>query len=166
MIGLLPVAPIPNVLGIGTLVKIAGGGALGAVGSHAFDYLNWLFGEVKSLSAHLACAIPERPDPLDGGKLKLVDADDTCLIMLELADGTPCQLTISSVTYNGRGHWLEVYGENGTLVLGSSNLKDYVHGFQLLAASAGEPLSEVAIPERLAFPQTFSDGRLALLCVL
>ena len=141
--------------------KDRGGGALGAVGSHAFDYINWLFGEVKSLSAHLACAIPERPDPKDGGKLKPVDADDTCLIMLELADGTPCQLTISSVTYNGRGHWLEVYGENGTLILGSSNLKDYVHGFKLSAAPPGEPLSEVAIPERLAFPQTFSDGRLA-----
>ena len=141
--------------------KDRGGGALGAVGSHAFDYISWLFGEVKSLSAHLACAIPERPDPSDNGKLKPVDADDTCLIMLELADGTPCQLTISSVTYNGRGHWLEVYGENGTLVLGSSNLKDYVHGFQLSTARPGEPLSEVAIPSRLAFPQTFSDGRLA-----
>ena len=138
-----------------------GGGALGAVGSHAFDYLNWLFGEVKSLSAHLACAIPERPDPNDGGKLKPVDADDTCLIMLELADGTPCQLAISSVAYNGRGHWLEVYGENGTLVLGSGNLKDYVHGFKLSAAPAGEALREVTIPQRLAFPQTFDDGRLA-----
>lgn len=141
--------------------KDRGGGALGAVGSHAFDYISWLFGEIKSLSAHLACAIPERPDPQDGGKLKPVDADDTCLITMELADGTPCQLTISSVTYNGRGHWVEVYGENGTLVLGSDNLKDYVHGFKLFAAPATEDLKEVAIPQRLEFPQTFPDGRLA-----
>ena len=138
-----------------------GGGALGAVGSHAFDYIHWLFGPVRRLSAQLSCAISDRPDPAAGGQLKPVDADDTCLIALELADGTPCQLTISSATYNGRGHWLEAYGSEGTLILGSSNLKDYVHGFQLQAATAGEELAEVPIPPRLAFPQVFTDGRLA-----
>ncbi|NES87193.1 MAG: Gfo/Idh/MocA family oxidoreductase, partial [Moorea sp. SIO2B7] len=90
--------------------KHMGGGALGAVGSHAFDYINWLFGPVRRLCGHLSCAIPERPDPVSGGVLKPVDADDTCMIMLELTDGTTCQLSISSVTYQGRGHWVEVYG--------------------------------------------------------
>jgi predicted dehydrogenase len=141
--------------------KDMGGGALGAVGSHAFDYISWLFGSVKRLCAMLTCAIKERPDPNDGGVLKPVDADDTCLLMLELADGTPCQLSISSVTYQGRGHWVEVYGDRGTLILGSDNLKDYVHGFRLLAAPAGKSLAEVEIPKRLAFPQVFADGRLA-----
>jgi predicted dehydrogenase len=138
-----------------------GGGVLGAVGSHAFDYISWLFGSVKRLCAFLSCAIPQRPDPNDNNRLKPVDADDTCLIMLELADGIPCQMTLSSVTYNGRGHWLEIYGEKGTLILGSDNLKDYVHGFRLMAAPAGETLTEIEIPLRLDFPQVFPDGRLA-----
>ncbi|MBE9168072.1 Gfo/Idh/MocA family oxidoreductase [Pleurocapsales cyanobacterium LEGE 06147] len=141
--------------------KDMGGGALGAVGSHAFDYISWLFGSVKKLCGYLSCAITERPDPEAGGELKPVDADDTCLIMLELADGTPCQLSISSVTHAGRGHWVEVYGDKGTLVLGSDNLKDYVHGFRLLGASAGKSLTEIEIPKRLAFSQVFADGRLA-----
>ncbi len=141
--------------------KEKGGGALGAVGSHSFDYLNWLFGGVNSLSARLATGITERPDPNDDGKLKPVDSDDVCLLMLELADGTPCQLTISAVTYQGRGHWVEVYGDQGTLVLGSSNLKDYVHGFRLLEAPAGDTLSEVFVPERLAFGKVYQDGRIA-----
>jgi predicted dehydrogenase len=141
--------------------KDKGGGALGAVASHAFDYLHWLFGDIKRLCGSLSCAIPERPDPADGGKLKPVDADDTCTIMLELADGTPCQLCISSVTYQGRGHWVEVYGDRGTLVLGSSNLSDYVHGFRLFAAAAGDDLKEVEIPQRLDFPKVFADGRIA-----
>jgi predicted dehydrogenase len=141
--------------------KDMGGGALGAVGSHAFDYIDWLFGRVTKLSGYLNCAIPQRPDPETGNSLKPVDADDTCLIMMELADGTPCQLTISSVTHAGRGHWIEVYGDKGTLVLGSDNLKDYVHGFKLMAAPAEKSLSEVEIPKSLAFPQVFSDGRLA-----
>jgi predicted dehydrogenase len=137
-----------------------GGGVLGAVGSHAFDYIHWLFGSVKSLSAKLSCAIEQRLDP-QTGELKQVDADDSCFITMELADGTPCQLTISSVTHAGRGHWLEIYGDRGTMVLGSDNLKDYVHGFKLMAAPAGESLKQVEIPQRLDFPQVFPDGRLA-----
>jgi predicted dehydrogenase len=138
-----------------------GGGVLGAIGSHVFDYLHWLFGPIHKLCGQLSCAIVERPDPQDNNRLKPVTADDTCLMLLELADGTPCQVSLSSVTYAGRGHWLEIYGEKGTLVLGSDNLKDYVHGFRLLAAPAGKSLTEVEIPKRLAFPQVFSDGRLA-----
>lgn len=142
-------------------LKDKGGGALGAIGSHAFDYISWLFGSVEKLCGHLSCAIPERPDPTANGQLKPVDADDTCLIMLELANKIPCQVNLSSVTYQGRGHWIEIYGEKGTLVLGSDNLKDYVHGFKLFAAPVDKPLKEVEIPKRLAFPQVFTDGRLA-----
>jgi predicted dehydrogenase len=137
-----------------------GGGALGAFASHTFDYLAWLFGPVQRLCANLTTAIPERPDPVTG-ELKSVNADDTCTLMLELENGVPCQVTISSVTYGGRGHWVEVYGDRGTLVLGSSNLTDYVHGFQLLGAPAGETLTQLPIPDPLAFPKTYDDGRLA-----
>ncbi|MFN9173027.1 MAG: Gfo/Idh/MocA family protein, partial [Synechocystis sp.] len=135
-----------------------GGGALGAVGSHAFDYLHWLFGPAKSLSAMLSLAIAERPDPLADNQLKPVTADDTALISLALQDGTPCQITLSSVAYGGRGHWLEIYGEKGSLVLGSDNLKDYVHGFKLFHCPAGKFATELEIPKRLAFPQVLTDG--------
>ncbi len=141
--------------------KDKGGGVLGAIGSHAFDYIHWLFGKIKRLSAYLGCAIPERPDPLDNNRLKPVDADDTCLITLELEHEIPCQLSLSSVTYSGRGHWIEIYGDKGTLVLGSDNLKDYVHGFRLFAAPVGQAFKEIEIPQRLAFPQVYPDGRLA-----
>ncbi|XTZ11184.1 MAG: Gfo/Idh/MocA family oxidoreductase, partial [cyanobacterium endosymbiont of Rhopalodia yunnanensis] len=138
-----------------------GVGVLGAIGSHSFDYIHWLFGPVKRLTAQMFCAIKERPDPKNNNKLKPVNTDDTCLLMLELNDGVPCQVSLSSVTYNGRGHWVEVYGDHGTLVLGSNNLKDYVHGFHLQAAPAGQPLTKVEIPKQLAFPEFFTDGRLA-----
>ncbi|ASC72035.1 putative oxidoreductase [Halomicronema hongdechloris C2206] len=137
-----------------------GGGALGAFASHSFDYIAWLFGPVRRLSARLSTAIPQRPDP-QTGEPKPVDADDTCSLILELADGTPCQVAISSVTYAGRGHWLEIYGERGTLVLGSDNLKDYVHGFRLYGSQEGAPLEELPIPDQLAFPKTYADGRIA-----
>lgn len=138
-----------------------GGGVLGAIGSHVFDYISWLFGEIDSISGYLGCTITERPDPLDNNQLKPVTADDTSLIMLELSNGTPVQVSLSSVTYQGRGHWVEIYGEKGTLVLGSDNLIDYVHGFKLYASDGNNPLQEIPIPTRLDFPQVYSDGRLA-----
>lgn len=140
--------------------KSQGGGALGALGSHTFDYIPWLLGPVKAISAKLATAIAERRDPVSG-EMRPVDADDTCLIALELADGTPVQVTLSSVSRSGRGHWMEVYGDRGTLVLGSANQKDYVHGFHLSGALAGSPLSDMAIPDRLSFEKSYIDGRLA-----
>jgi predicted dehydrogenase len=140
--------------------KDQGGGALGAFASHTFDYITWLFGPIQRLCARLSTAIPQRPDPATG-EGKPVDADDTCSLVLDLANGVPCQVAISSVTYAGRGHWVEVYGDRGTLVLGSDNLKDYVHGFQLYGSQAGAPLQPLAIPERLQFPTTYADGRIA-----
>ncbi|XZN94318.1 MAG: Gfo/Idh/MocA family protein [Microcoleus sp.] len=141
--------------------KDKGGGVLGATGSHVFDYINWLFGPVKRLSGQLITGISARPDPDELGKLKPVDADDSCTLMLELADGTPCQVCLSSVTYQGRGHWVEIYGSKGTLVLGSDNQQDYVHGFRLWGSQGGEPLAEIKIPQRLEFPQVYPDGRIA-----
>jgi len=137
-----------------------GGGALGAFGSHTFDYLAWLFGPVSRLCGSFSTGITERPDP-QSGEMKPVDSDDTCRIWLDMADGTPCQVLLSSVTYQGRGHWVEVYGDRGTLVLGSDNQNDYVHGFRLWGSQDGKPLEEMSIPQRLQFGQTYPDGRLA-----
>ncbi len=141
--------------------KEQGGGVLGATGSHVFDYINWLFGPPQRLSGQLITGIAARPDPNDSGKLKPVDADDSCILMLELAGGIPCQVCLSSVTYQGRGHWVEIYGSKGTLVLGSDNQQDYVHGFRLWGSQGGQPLAEIKIPQRLEFPQVYPDGRIA-----
>jgi predicted dehydrogenase len=140
--------------------KDQGGGALGAIGSHLFDYIPWLFAPIKRLCGRLSTTISSRPDPLTG-EFKPVDADDTCTLLMELDEGTPCQAALSAVTYQGRGHWVEVYGDRGTLILGSDNQKDYVHGFRLWGSQQGNPLTELEIPARLQFPQTYTDGRLA-----
>ncbi|MBD2448516.1 Gfo/Idh/MocA family oxidoreductase [Nostoc sp. FACHB-152] len=137
-----------------------GGGALGSLGSHAFDYIYWLFGPVSRLSAYLNTAIPNRIDP-SNDVLKPVETDDNCLLSLELADGTPCQLNISAVVNAPRTHWVEVYGDRGTLVLGSENQKDYIHGFRVWGSQAGQPLAEIEIPQQLMFTQNFTDGRIS-----
>ncbi|MBH8564838.1 Gfo/Idh/MocA family oxidoreductase [Nostoc sp. CENA67] len=140
--------------------KDKGGGALGSLGSHAFDYIHWLFGPVRRLNAHLSTAIPARVDPASN-ELKPVDSDDTCVLTLELADGTPCQVTISAVVYAPRTHWVEVYGDRGTLVVGSENQKDYIHGFRVWGSQPGKPLGEIEIPSPLEFGQHYADGRIS-----
>ncbi len=140
--------------------KEKGGGALGSLGSHAFDYIYWLFGPIRRLSAHFTTAIPARPDPVTK-ELKPVNTDDTCMLMLELADGTPCQVCISAVVHAQRTHWLEVYGDRGTLVLGSENQKDYIHGFRVWGSQPGKQLAEIEIPNRLIFPKNYADGRIS-----
>lgn len=137
-----------------------GGGALGSLGSHTFDYIHWLFGPVRTLNAHLSTAIPARINPATG-ELKPVETDDTCMLSLELADGTPCQVAISAAVYASRTHWIEVYGDRGTLILGSENQKDYIHGFRVWGNKPGKPLTEIEIPQELLFPQNYADGRIS-----
>jgi predicted dehydrogenase len=140
--------------------KACGGGALGAIGSHSFDYVRWLFGDVARLCGQLNTAITQRPD--HHGIMQPVDVDDSCNILLQLVDGTPVNLALSTIAYGGSGHWITVYGEHGTLTLGSSHPSDYVHGFTVRFLKAGQSESELlTIPEKYHLPKTFSDGRIA-----
>ncbi len=142
-----------------------GGGVLGSLGTHAFDSLEWLIGPVRQLSASLSTAIHQRPLPASPERSGVVDADDVALLQLELetssGESVPAQLSLSSVTRAGRGCWLEFHGSEATLILGSDNQVDYVHGFHLWLARPGEPLQPVPADPGLAFGRTWADGRIA-----
>ena len=143
----------------------SGGGVLGALGTHAFDTLHWLIGPSSHLQARLSTAIRQRPLSGSPGSLAAVDAEDIALIQLDLQDrwsrSVPGQLSLASVARQGRGCWLELYGSEATVVLGSSNQSDYVHGFQLWLAKPGEALRPIEPSPDLAFPRTWEDGRIA-----
>lgn len=142
-----------------------GGGVVGALGTHAFDMLAWLIGPVTDVQALNGISIRERPD--QDGVLAPVDAEDVSLIQARLQwqgrsdQLVPAQINLSSVARNGRGCWLEIYGSGGSLLLGSPNQKDYVHGFELRHAAAGDPLRLIEADDDLAFSTTWSDGRIA-----
>jgi predicted dehydrogenase len=142
-----------------------GGGVIGALGTHAFDMLAWLVGPVASVTALNGVSIRERPDPQGG--MAPVDAEDVSLIQTRLQwQGSaeilvPAQINLASVARNGRGCWLEIYGSDGSLVLGSANQKDYVHGFELCCSRAGEQPQLIEPDPDLAFATTWSDGRIA-----
>ena len=143
----------------------AGGGVLGALGTHAFDTLHWLVGPASRLQGRLSTAIRRRPLPPPQSGSAEVDAEDIALIQMDLQDRwgrtVPAQVSLASVSRCGRGCWLELYGSDATLVLGSGNQADYVHGFQLWMARPGESLRPVPADPSLAYPRTWEDGRIA-----
>ncbi len=142
-----------------------GGGVNGALGTHAFDILHWLFGPIASVSALKSTSIRNRLDPKTTTS-KNVTSEDTTLAQFEINDlssssKVPTQVTLSAVAKHGRGFWLEIYGSKGSLLLGSPNQKDYVHGFGLWASSGEEAMRAIPPDEDLSFNTTWSDGRIA-----
>ena len=142
-----------------------GGGVIGALGTHAFDIIQWLLGPIVSVSSLISTSIKERPNK-SSSKISSVSSEDIALAQLEIKELTgnkifPAQVSLSSVSREGRGFLLEIYGSEGTLILSSSNQKDYVHGFSLWFAPAGEKLKPITPNEKFIFPTTWSDGRIA-----
>ncbi len=145
--------------------KEQGGGVIGALGTHAFDLLHWLFGPTYSVNGLVSTSIKERKSG-EHKTIKTVTSEDICLAQLELESEEtnrkiPTQVTLSSVSLKGRGCWLEVYGSDGTLILGSDNQQDYVHGFGLWLAERNSPMKSISADKDLIFAKTWKDGRIA-----
>jgi len=139
-----------------------GGGVIGALGTHAFDILHWFFGDLKKVSAQVSTAIPQRPK---GHEMIEVTSEDICLANIEILDffnkSIPCQVSLSSISRNGSGFRLEVYGKNGSIFLQSKNQKDYVHGFKLEYSLDQNQLIEIKPNDEFLFEKTWTDGRIA-----
>jgi predicted dehydrogenase len=100
----------------------AGGGALGAIGSHAVDALHWLLGaNVSHVSAALAAHVGERRDPASG-ESRRVTADDEASLLVNFADGGAAEratgvVSISMAEAGRPEHTVEVFGTEGALRL-------------------------------------------------
>ncbi|PYQ28563.1 MAG: gfo/Idh/MocA family oxidoreductase [Acidobacteria bacterium] len=91
----------------------AGGGILGAVGSHYIDALRWLGMEVEEVRAHLRTIVDRRPFE-DGSRE--VTSDDFASVELKLRGGANAVLALSAVTSGpDETSMLTIYGEDGAL---------------------------------------------------
>ncbi len=102
--------------------EAAGGGALGAIGSHAVDTFRWLLNaRVIAVSATLATHVAERPDKASG-EMRRVTTDDEANLLLEIsvygehtvydATGT---ISLSVVEPGRPEHCVEIFGTHGAL---------------------------------------------------
>jgi predicted dehydrogenase len=93
-----------------------GGGAVNNFLSHSLYYLEWLLGPLARVAAHL---LPRNSFSNSG-----VEA------WFETVSKCPVTVSIANDAFLGSGHRLEIYGEQGSLVL-SNPTNDYVNGFAL-----------------------------------
>lgn len=125
-----------------------GGGVLNGLVSHCLYYLEWLFGPIQKLAARLYNSA--------GGE---DDGNTLAVLCLEIGAATPVSVSVSNDAFLGVGHRVEIYGEEGALVL-ENRTSDYVNGFELLvgtrktkcltAAASGEPREPVGRDGRVA----------------
>jgi len=121
-----------------------GGGALGAIGSHAIDVLRFLIGEIEAASGYLRSFVAERTDA--AGKVRPVSADDFVAFQLQLRGGVFANALVSTVVNPGLPNEFVLFGTQGTLTL---------HGETLQLS--GEGGSEtIAVPQHVAIPEGIS----------
>lgn len=124
-----------------------GGGTLHNLGSHVFHYIEWFFGPIRRLNAHLSVS------PGDRAK-----GDVHASLMMELQSSTSVIASISAGAFLGGGHRIECYGENGSLVLENST-SDYIKGFKLFFGTRDTNSLEHIPCEALAAGEV--DGRIS-----
>src|SRR5581483_4597030 len=126
-----------------------GGGTLASFVSHVFYYLEWLFGPLQELSCRMfATSRAEHSE----------DSGDTFVALSCVTQGgVPGSVSVSTDAFLGTGHSVEIYGDEGTLVLRNDS-SDYVSGFRLFQGSrASTVLSEIRTDD----PTASGDGRIA-----
>lgn len=92
-----------------------GGGALGAIGSHAIDALRVLMGEVVEARGWLETVHRARRDPRSG-ETRPVTSDDIACAWLRFSSGAMATITISTVEA-ARAHRILVTGSSGSAAL-------------------------------------------------
>jgi predicted dehydrogenase len=121
-----------------------GGGLLGNFVSHCLYNLEWLCGPISSLTARVF-ALPD-------GK-----ADGSIALALAFASDAGGSLQVSSASFLGSGHRIELYGEDGTVVL-SNPTADYFCGFELRLGHRGDDMLKPIATEN-ADTDPCSDSR-------
>jgi len=100
--------------------KSAGGGLLGALGSHAIDALHWLFGEIEAVSSTVATMIPERKDA-KSGEMRPNETDDYCSFLIRFAPhngrNSHGAVLLSALYASGGKNQVAVVGSKGSLVM-------------------------------------------------
>lgn len=125
-----------------------GGGALASLGTHVFDYVEWLVGPVRRVAGGVA--YPLR-----------TPADDVVVAILELESDVLVDVAVSTVAHAARGHTVVVSGEHASLRIANPDLSDWVRGFELDVVRAG-----AAEREELARALEGEDGRIAPVAAL
>jgi predicted dehydrogenase len=123
-----------------------GGGILGNFVSHCFYNLEWLCGPISGLTARVF-AVSDR------------NADGSIALVISFASGAGGSLQVGCASFLGSGHRIELYGEEGTLVL-SNPTADYFRGFELRLGRHGDEVLKPVVMDNADEAQ-IADSRIA-----
>ena len=134
--------------------KSEGGGVLGALGSHYIDGLRHWFGDVASVSGHVATL---RPDLVDAATNRIVksETDDTFVFTLQFKNGGIATMISSFAATPARGATIVVMGDNGTLIAEQTGPNPMESGV-VIGSRDGSPLQQLETPKRYT---PFTDAR-------
>lgn len=126
-----------------------GGGLLNAVGSHLIDLCRfWTGSEAALVAGGVATFVTERQD--EAGVVRPVTADEYASFTLSLANGVAATVTLTGVAHHGPGHFTQVTGTDGTLVLtGETKLELGKLAGPLEDVSAADDLGERVTPNNM-----------------
>ena len=119
----------------------AGSGALGDLGSHTVDLVQYLTGEkLTSVQGQVETAIKYRPSAAGDtgiGEREQVDVDDTAVFSGRLESGTLATFEVSRVTAGRKAAFtFEIYGEQGSIAFDFEDL-NYLKVFRSREPEAG-----------------------------
>jgi predicted dehydrogenase len=124
--------------------QAAGGGLLGALGSHAIDAVRWLFGEIEAVASTVTTLVSERKDPKTG-QMRANETDDYVSALLrivpprgKLIHGT---LLLSALYASGGKNNITIVGSNGTIVLDGDETLSAAQGFN-------HPFEDLSLADR------------------
>jgi predicted dehydrogenase len=124
-----------------------GGGSLSNFVSHCLHYLEWFAGPIAGLKAHLF-RLP------DDTRL----SDSAVNLAIEFQSGAGGMLAMSAAAFPGSGHKIELYGEDGSLILENSS-RDYMRGFRLSCCRRPETaMTRVTVSDQEE--DSWEDGRI------
>lgn len=123
-----------------------GGGTLFNFVSHSLHYLEWFAGPITHIQAMLAKM------PGDGRS-----GDAFAALALQFAGGAAGSISMAASSYEGLGHRIELYGDDGTVVLENAT-PQYMRGFTVRCARRPGKLAGVELTEE---PDSDPDSRIA-----
>lgn len=125
-----------------------GGGVLGSFVSMVLHYVEWLVGKICRLTARLSASVSGSINP-----------ETEAVLCLELESGCLVSVSVSNDARFGSGHRIEIYGDEGTIVLDNPPTSGL--------ATFGLWRSEAAALRRLGNTgDSMRDGRVGALAIL
>ena len=130
--------------------KSAGGGLLGALGSHAIDAIRWMFGEIDAVCSTVTTMVPDRKDPKTG-EMKPNETDDYCSFLIRFAPQNGFQpqgmVLLSALYVSGGKNQVTAVGSKGTLMLDGDEILLGAAGFnhQFEDMSLADRAREIAV---------------------